>query len=581
MTTEKEAQNTDALLKTLMLRYMQHTLSDDDNTTTTTTTVEKEEDTQHVWLSFHECVFGFPKAIALKLPYIQSRLARWDGKLGLGHTRANPIVMGEHLSLDRFLRVYNCVKDGKPVDEEYKDDFLYLGLDVEASKEEKEEEETTKTFDNHIARPADLNAAVATELITTRQGMQDVAMESFGGGFAAAVYIARHWLKMPELREVWRTARCHVRTDACVPIGAAGFGRRLCFDIPTGDQDLLSHLSLSLVLPALPKGYRWHPLFARRLLQFLNMHVGGHDMTDVASGESNALLAHVHGMPIFAESYYVGLNDQERARRSQQDWQLDLPVMLPMTRFKHLAFPLFLLEFHLVRIDLRMALLSDLIERDPRVTKREDAENALADVRMVEPMYLLCERVRLATDVAAQLRTHGGFSQCLLQWQFTGDEGIREIRPSESLPYQRTITLRFNHPISGVAIMFKYNEDLTIPEDVYNDMGFCPFIDCTLLINGDPVLYDTASRMRTWQWQRCGLNIPTRGQWYLMPFSPSMFAADPHVTTNMSRIDNASLRFTLNPEVFERYPAWHVEIAAPTFNEARYISGMMGLRFSN
>ena len=131
-----------------------------------------------------------------------------------------------------------------------------------------------------------------------------------------------------------------------------------------------------------------------------------------------------------------------------------------------------------------------------------------------------------------------------------------------------TIDIRSMHQAcSGLVFAFECVDNA----DADTDVALHPFLECTLMLNGHHAYQDTAERMRTWQWQHCGLPIPPRQKWYLMPFSSTMFADKPHMTTNFGRIDHIVVRFRLNPDAMNY--RWRCEIGGPTFTLYRIRQG--------
>ena len=121
------------------------------------------------------------------------------------------------------------------------------------------------------------------------------------------------------------------------------------------------------------------------------------------------------------------------------------------------------------------------------------------------------------------------------------------------------IDLPFGGCCMGLVLAFRCETETKMFLD--SDASFHPFETCELRLNGNIYASDNADRMRFWNWQRQGLKPPKHEKWYLLPFSPHMFAAMPHTTINFSRIDNVQLRLKMRPEAAH----WYVEVAAPSF----------------
>ena len=154
------------------------------------------------------------------------------------------------------------------------------------------------------------------------------------------------------------------------------------------------------------------------------------------------------------------------------------------------------------------------------------------------------------------------------------DEGVINDEPERMArlwPMWRSLTLgpksmllpidliRFGGGCMGLVLAFRCETETKMFLD--SDASFHPFETCELRLNGNIYASDNADRMRFWNWQRQGLKPPKHEKWYLLPFSPHMFAAMPHTTINFSRIDNVQLRLKMRPEAAH----WYVEVAAPSF----------------
>ena len=113
----------DSLLDALLIRYVKERTE----TEQSTPTLSSKATIPMLWLQFHGQAFAFRKDELLQIPYIAVRLARWDGKLGLGTHKDSPLPM-TLMSLDRFLRAYNYIVHRLSIDVDYRDDLLALGI---------------------------------------------------------------------------------------------------------------------------------------------------------------------------------------------------------------------------------------------------------------------------------------------------------------------------------------------------------------------------------------------------------------------------------------------------------------------
>lgn len=375
--------------------------------------------------------------------------------------------------------------------------------------------------------------------------------------------------------------RYHTRTVSHKPTNSVKFGTKIGFVLPRAPRELLSSLYLSLVLPALPKGCRWHPRFARLLIKSAYMEIGGADMGEWLNGNLNAALAYVHGKEIYAEKDYQNMNVFNQLARSQHPWQIDIPLMFAMNRHSEYALPLLRMIKHQVRLFLRTCHLEDMVLDATGEALHEDV---LQSINAPTQMRLIAEYIHLSEPFASEWCNQLELQHRVqLQTQCTGDEAFVKHHENDKMC---EFELRFNHLLSGLVLFFKQYDDETVasqsPTEIeLNDPAFSPFSECTMLVDDEPTLFETSWRMRTTQWQRCGVPVPEgKGQWYLLPFSPHMWDAKPQCTLNFSKLNKVTLRFKINQAVLRKYPKWCVEIHALSFNIGATKEGMYGLKFA-
>lgn len=349
----------------------------------------------------------------------------------------------------------------------------------------------------------------------------------------------------------------------------------ITFKIPTNGNDLLSSVSLSCALPGLPPHHRWDPQFASRLIERVTMTVNGHECTGDLSGDVNTMLCHVYGKTLFDVEAYQHMSLAEQCKQSQSPMHIEIPLMLPMSRFRCRAFPLFQLQCS-VKINIRLNSLRDLV-----VVTTSDVESSR--LPSLSDVYLIAEHVEVASEYAHWMNLHSEPSMNFHiqhQLQFDGEHEIPLCSKGDCI---RTLTLDFKLMCSGFLLqfyLFDYDAWSTITSDI------TPFKDCTLFIHDVPVFYDTAKRMSTVQWQRCGVNRPPKqksDQWYLLPLSPNMFDDLPTGAVNMSHFNReVILQFRMNSGItVKNRVAWVVRVTALSLNIAQTHHGMYSVRYAN
>lgn len=651
-----------SLLDALLIRYVKERTETEKVTTTLSSQPANQDVVPMLWLQFHGQAFAFRKDELQRIPYIAARLERWDGKLGLGAHKANPLPM-TLMSLDRFLRAYNCIVHGLAMDVDYRDDLLALGI-----------------HNNDIPKiPAPHVATIPTADEGPEGGNSGGGLTAMAAhGYMDRLFQNGMWsvgrsqcLYAPP-NEKWPNQLVSMCTQE-VAITQTSFDTTSIYSIHR-NGDLLSAMTLHVTLPALPKGLEWDVNLTRKLLTQITLQGCGVDGGPpielyTLCGEMNACLAHVYGLTPGAHARYAKYNDTERQRRCETSWSFTLPLMVPPTQQTHFALPLVTLPRTDIQLCLTVRALSALVHVNATLTTMPkeallqevnsdafnmgvhgeyvyldtEARRALAQLkfgRIPTPFHFarhepgaeiaLIDQIAVAEpgnddanpepegvpvndDAIPEPEGVGEYIAGVAPGRVEGGRYVLRNQPTTRAPedvedhvigpepgevieepdWERGVYHRVNPPTIRMArlwpmlrslsvgsppvsttlwqidlpfggccmgLVLAFRSDMT-PLD--SDASFHPFQTCELRLNGNIYANETADRMRFWNWQRQGLKPPKREKWYLLPFSPRMFATTPHTTLNLSRIDNVQLRLKMHPEAAKFQ--WHVEVAAPSF----------------
>jgi hypothetical protein len=370
-----------------------------------------------------------------------------------------------------------------------------------------------------------------------------------------------------------------VESIAQVFNGTTGFGRKATVTV-SRNGDLVTNTFLEVKLPALTNGWKWNNNIGHNLIEEVELEIGGQRI-DRHYGEWLDIwseLSMTEEKKHMFDSEMIGRH-ASTATASGAARTLYVPLQFFFNRNQGLALPLIALQYHEVKINFTFASLGDLCHHAYYATPSIGAVPAATAVNSIaeDPsMSLYIDYVYLDTDERKRF-AQSQHELLIEQLQFTGDE-----TPQRNGSYR----LNFNHPVKELVWVVhqpgkengnKFNYGETNPRSE-------PVADANLQLNGhDRFDKREGSYFRLVQPFQHHTRIPKKNI-YVYSFAVKPEEHQPSGTCNFSRIDNATLKLTLNHTDTAGTgfnSGDKVKIFATSVNVLRILSGMGGLAYSN
>jgi hypothetical protein len=399
--------------------------------------------------------------------------------------------------------------------------------------------------------------------------------------------------------------------------GTADFGKKVTCTI-SRNGDLINRIYLQVQFPALSLGsvysdvtaaeildlegsVAWTNSLGHALIKSVSIEIGGQKI-DTHYGEWleiwNALTqvsekenGYNHMIGKYASS--VGLLGNADSSRNYY-----IPLMFWFNRNPGLSLPLIALQYHEVKIVLEFRHAAELIvgltSDGLRLTNynttsiRDSAGVSLVNAALwVDYVYLDTEERRRFAQMSHEY--------LIDQLQFTGFESVQLDQVSQK------IRLNYNHPVKEIIWTLQREANFTAGtayNDWFNFSAAAPGVpeassavdlmaDALIMLNGHERF---AVRPQTYFRLVVPFDRHTRvpdNFIYVYAFGLRPEEHQPSGTVNMSRIDNAQLKFDLtNVSNLPTDTVWsgavgRIAIYAVNFNVLRIMSGMGGLAYSN
>ena len=379
--------------------------------------------------------------------------------------------------------------------------------------------------------------------------------------------------------------------------------------------DLINKIYLQVQFPALsvssvwydapaarPSQVAWTNALGHALIRYVTIEVGGQKI-DSQYGEWleiwNALTqvsekenGYNHMVGRYASS--VGLEHNADTSRIYY-----IPLMFWFNRNPGLSLPLIALQYHEVKIIMEFRNAAELIvgltsngDRDfasNTTSIRDSSGVSLVNAALwVDYVYLDTEERRRFAQMSHEY--------LIDQLQFTGFESIQLDQVSQK------IRLNYNHPVKELIWTLQWEPNFTVGtayNDWFNFSAALPgtpvpsnavdlMADALIMLNGhDRFAIRPQTYFRLVQPYQSHTRIPDNFI-YLYSFGIRPEEHQPSGTVNMSRIDNAQLKFDLTNVANLPAPSsqWsgavgRIAIYATNYNVFRVMSGMGGLAYSN
>jgi hypothetical protein len=396
--------------------------------------------------------------------------------------------------------------------------------------------------------------------------------------------------------------------------GTADFGKKVTCTI-SRNGDLINRIYLQVQFPALSVSSVWYDAPAARpfsvawtnslghaLIRYVTIEVGGqkidsqygewleiwNSLTQVSEKENG----YNHMVGKYASS--VGLIGNADSSRIYY-----IPLMFWFNKNPGLSLPLIALQYHEVKIIMEFRNAAELIVGLTSTGDRDFAANttsirdssgvALVNAALwVDYVYLDTEERRRFAQMSHEY--------LIDQLQFTGYESIQIDQVSQK------IRLNYNHPVKELIWTLQWEPNFTVGtayNDWFNFSAALPGVpvpssavdlmaDALILLNGhERFAVRPQTYFRLVQPYQSHTRIPDNFI-YLYSFGLRPEEHQPSGTVNMSRIDNAQLKFDMTNVANLPAPSsqWsgavgRVAIYATNYNVFRVMSGMGGLAYSN
>ncbi len=393
--------------------------------------------------------------------------------------------------------------------------------------------------------------------------------------------------------------------------GTADFGKKVTATV-SRNGDLINHIYLQVQFPALsvgsvyatggPASVAWTNSLMHALVREVTVEIGGQkidkqygdwlEIWDELTQTSEKRNGYNHMVGKYASS--VGLVGNADTSRIYY-----LPLMFWFNRNPGLSLPLIALQYHEVKIIIEFRTAAELIVALTAAGDRDFANNttsindssgvSLVNAELwVDYVYLDTEERRRFAQMSHEY--------LIDQLQFTGFESVQLDQVSQK------VRLNYNHPVKELIWTIQREANFTVGtayNDWFNYSAALPgtpvpsnavdlMSDALIMLNGhDRFQVRPQTYFRLVQPYQHHTRIPDK-HIYLYSFGIRPEEHQPSGTVNMSRIDNAQLKFDLTnaanlPAPLSQWTGAQGRIAiwAPNYNVFRVMSGMGGLAYSN
>ena len=347
--------------------------------------------------------------------------------------------------------------------------------------------------------------------------------------------------------------------------GTAGFGRKATVTV-SRNGDLITNAYLEVDLPALKTGWKWVDNVGHRLIEEVELEIGGQRI-DRHYSEWLDIWSELTMSEEKKTMFDKGMVRRNIARSGTNATTEEttgptvyVPLQFFFNRNQGLALPLIALQYHEVKINFTFRPLSELCWGGTGTVTDGTPSMSL----YMDYVYLdTDERKRFATSTHELL---------IEQLQFTGDETAAK---------NGSYRLNFNHPVKELVWVVHHPRSTGATDDgnPFNYGAVEAVTDANLQLNGhDRFDKRKGSYFRLVQPYQHHTRIPDKNI-YVYSFAVKPEEHQPSGTCNFSRIDNATLKLTIPASAVTA--GAKVKIFATSVNVLRIMSGMGGLAYSN
>jgi len=390
--------------------------------------------------------------------------------------------------------------------------------------------------------------------------------------------------------------------------GTVGFGNRVSALI-SRNGDLVSGMVLEATLPAVTNAenadHRWVQDVGHHLISDVTVEIGGQQIDQhysdwlevwaqltVPAGQKVGYREMIGQSPLDKDGALTGLQttgaaDTPGTALTTGGNKIYVPLQFWFCRNVGLALPLIALQYHEVKVNISFSQVSRLVCNGVGTDAVEAQTGQLNAQLWVDYIYLDTDERRRFAQVSHEY--------LIEQLQTTGSIAVSGATLSAPL--------NFNHPVKELVWIFKpthsvnmelSNHGLTLADNqmvlrdnfagrtsaltTTTDTASVPaLVDAVLNLNGQQRFARRLGSYFNLVQTRCHTNIPDSRGIYVYSFALKPEDHQPSGSCNFSRIDNASLNFTLNfVATGDDATGGSCTVYAVNYNVLRIMSGMGG-----
>lgn len=368
--------------------------------------------------------------------------------------------------------------------------------------------------------------------------------------------------------------------------GQVGFGSRVQATV-SRNGDLIHKVYLQVDLPKLANR-SWVNSVGHALIKTVEVEIGGQRI-DKHYGEWMEVWDELTQPAEKRDGYnqMVGKynTEQSLADNASEPQTLYIPLQFWFCTNPGLSLPLIALQYHEVKITFEFRELSKLLWTEPVLSDTSGGDAYAPKADLVElstadgvPQLnatLWVDYIYLDTDERRRF-AQVSHEYLITQLQFTGEEGFDSSN--------NRIRLNLNHPVKELVWVFNENSTLNSTNDMFNFASRKQsdvFKTAILQLNGHDRFYQREAPyfrlVQPYQHHTCVPKKPI----YVYSFGLKPEDVQPSGTCNFSRIDNATLQFTMSDDSDVASDKYKIKVFAVNYNVLRIMSGMGGMAYSN
>ncbi len=349
--------------------------------------------------------------------------------------------------------------------------------------------------------------------------------------------------------------------------GTADFGNKVTCTIAR-NADLVNKMTLKVKLPAVGSNGVWSGYtnnIGHALIKDIEVEIGGQSI-DKQYGEWLDIIDELNDNEEQRKMLYK-YKSEASLETNNADRTVYIPLKFWFCNNPGLALPLIALQYHEVEVKITFRSLAQLVKSNAAFSSPSGSFTS-AD--------LLVDYIYLDTDERRRF-AQASHEYLITQVQYTGAENISSTATTKS------VELDFNHPVKALYWAFITNTNTSQNAATGNNhfkysnsSGANHITDVELQLNGQNRFRKQDEDYFRMVQHKNHFNRISDKYVYAYSFALKPLEHQPSGTLNFSRIDNSTLKFTMN-----NTEARQLLIYAESYNVLRIMSGMGGLAYSS